>query len=86
MRGDYRKTMLETGRDRALASRNEGGSTVTVVRTTGELYARIGRADCDNFDLWLLDVQQRVADAIEGFRVDALRRAEGLSPSEDIPF
>lgn len=77
---------LAAGRERAKERRDAGGSTVRVYRTAAEMYARIGKVDCDCFDVWLLEVRERVADAVESLRNDTLRAREGLRDDDEIPF
>jgi len=60
---------MAAGRDRAKQERDTGGSTVRVFATTNAMLHALGRVDGgDNFDVWLAEVQHRVADILESTR------------------
>jgi len=83
---DATQRALAAGRERAKEQRDAGGSTVRVYRTTAEMYARIGRVDCDCFDRWLAEVRDRVSDAVACFDNESFRRRNGFAPEDEVPF
>jgi hypothetical protein len=62
------QSRMAAGKDRAQRNRDAGGSSVTVYPTTNAMLHRLGRLEADNFDRWLAEVRDRVAEICEHSR------------------